>query len=123
ICGHSRHDIFHIVDKTHVEHAVGLIEYDGLECIKVDRLSFHKIFDTTWRTNDEVVTTRKISHLHTNRFTTNATHGKDTASVRKAHVIAFDLNRKLAGWSKNNDLLCTVVSNFVDERNKKCRCF
>ena len=47
-------DLAYVADESHVEHAIGLIEYEYLDSTEIDRAPLQMIEQTTGRGDDDV---------------------------------------------------------------------
>ena len=94
-------DLSHIVDKTHIEHAVGLIEDKHLDMRKVDAAALHVVEETAGSSYDDIDAAAKRAKLVVD--TDTAVNGQ-RAKVHETAVVDdafFDLEGKLASRCKN----------------------
>src|SRR3989344_2948538 len=118
--GHVREDEFHVMDETHVEHAIGLIEDDGIESCKIDDATLHKVFETAGSSNDHKGVLPQISNLRIDVGTADGTDREKSRAARKILKLLIDLERELARGDDDQDTLASVLNDFLQERNEKC---
>ena len=119
--GHPGHDESHVVDESHVEHAVRLVEDDGLEFGEDDELARDQILDPAGRADDEIVFVFQVAYLFLYRNAADATDGEYAHAFGEGSELGVDLDGQLAGRSHDEDLLLRIRADFVDERDEKSR--
>ena len=97
LLGQKRHDAAHVGNESHVEHAVGFVEHEGLDLLQVDRLLLHVVEQPPGGGHQELdaLAQRRGLRLHIDAA---EHHGAAQAGVLAvdAHAL-FDLRGELAG--------------------------
>ena len=84
----------HIVDKAHVEHAVGLVEHDGLDVVELDGTALHVVAQAARRRDDDLrVLFERVDLLADGRAAVQA----HDAHARKIDAKVAQLRRDLHG--------------------------
>lgn len=84
----------HIVDEAHVEHAVGLVEHDGLDVVELDGAALHVVAQAARRRDDDLrVLFERVDLLADGRAAVQA----HDAHARKVDAKVAQLRRDLHG--------------------------
>lgn len=94
-------DRSNVVDESHVEHAVSLVEHECADEVKLQYVTLHEVTKATWRTNNDVWTTTELLNLTVNVCTTHNKCREKLHTVREGTELLVNLLRKLASWSNN----------------------
>ena len=98
---HLGDDAPDVVDKPHVEHAVGLVEHQMLHRTKINQLAFEMVEQTARGGHQDLHTLAQRLHLRIHRHT--AVDGEDakrSVAAEVAHAL-LDLQREFAGGSQD----------------------
>ena len=102
--GHGGDDLSHIVDKAHIEHAVGLVEDQHLDMRKVDAAALHVVEESPRRGDDDIDAAAKGAKLVLDTYA--AVNGQ-RAKMQKSAVVDdafFDLEGQFARRRKDERL-------------------
>src|SRR3989344_2768737 len=75
---HVRENMLHVIDESHVEHPVGLVENNSAEFRKVENAAFEEVLQAPRRTNDHVRIAPKRRYLTVYVRAANAGNRADT---------------------------------------------
>ena len=97
LLGQKRHDAAHVGNESHVEHAVGFVEHEGLDLLQVDRLLLHVVEQPPGGGHQELyaLAKRRGLRLHVDAAEYHGTAQADVLAV-DAHAL-LDLRGELAG--------------------------
>ena len=90
-----------IVDKAHVEHAVGLVQHQNFDAIELHRVLVFQIQQPARRCYQHVHAAAQLHHLRVNA---DATENHQRADVEIAAIVTHvltNLRRQLAGWGQD----------------------
>ncbi len=118
---HRAHDLAHIADESHVEHAVSLVEYDGVEVRKRERTALHEVLEASRRTDDEVRITTQSAHLRLDASSSDAGYRVHVETLGEAVEFLFYLDGELARRHHDEHTLRTILNDLINERNEECR--
>src|SRR3989338_4853670 len=116
---HARHNIPHVVDEPHIKHSIRFVKDDSTKLVKKNLLLFHKVFKTTWCSDNKVVLITQLRNLPAYWHATHAAHGKDFKPSCKRLEFTVNLNSKLSGRHNDKHLLTRSSHYFVDKWNEK----
>ena len=92
----QRADALDVVDETHIEHAVGLIQHQHLQLRQVDTAAIEVVKQTAGCGNKEVDATRQLAVLYRIRRAAIKTYDTLTHILAVAHGLLSHLLRELA---------------------------
>ena len=104
------HDGAQLRLKSHVKHAVGLVENEIRASSKIGLAALEHIDEASRRGNANFDTALEISHLRSFGSTSKDAGGLDARGFTKLYGHFMDLLGKLAGGCQNEDLRNTRVS-------------
>ena len=99
--GQFGNDLFHVMDKAHVQHPVGLVQHKNFHISKVYKALSHKVVQTARARHQNVHT------LLEGRDLRSLTHTAENDGVTKLQILAVllkalaDLQRQLAGGGQD----------------------
>jgi hypothetical protein len=116
-------NLAHVMNETHVKHAIGLVEDNARDFVGLDKATVHQVHDASWSTDDELLMALEGADLGHDARTTYAGSREEAKRTRKLSELRFDLECKLAGWRENQYGFTLASNHLVDERQKKCSRF
>ncbi len=103
--GHLAEDALDVLDETHAQHLVGLVDDDGRELVELQRFAAQMILDTARRADDGVHAAAQLLELKVHaRAAIDGQHVKAFEVARVGLHCLGDLNRKLARGREHQQL-------------------
>src|SRR3989344_2496042 len=119
----EREDFAHVVNETHVEHAIRFVQNDRAEFRKVEHTAFDEIFDASWCPDDKIRIVAQAPDLRIDVGAADDAGGKKAGAVRKAPILLIYLKCKLARRDHDKNALFAIFHDFVEKRDKERACF
>ena len=116
---HSRHQETHIIDETHIKHAVRLIQDNGLKVPQIQTASFNKVFNPPRSSDNKIMAAAQVFNLARNRHTAHGADGKDTEAGSEFCKLLIDLDCQLPRRSDNKHVLFSVFHRLFQKRKDK----
>ena len=98
---HLGHHKFHVIYKTHIKHSVGFIQNNCVKSGQIQKLSFHQVFQSAGRTDDEIIVISEFRNLSADWRPADATNGKKFHLFGETLKLLVYLDGKFA--RRNND--------------------
>ena len=70
-----------IIFESHIEHLIGLIEHHIIHCLKIHLTPIHQVYESSWRSYNNLCTAAKLSYLLINGSTTIDSHDVETVDI------------------------------------------
>src|SRR3989344_3248965 len=119
ILGQALHHKAHIIDESHIKHAVRFVQDDGIEGVKTIHAALEQILETSRRADEKIVRATQVRDLPTDVCTPDGTNGKNAHPRGETAQFRINLNRELARRDNDEYFFTGIVPHFVDERNEK----
>ncbi|OQA30234.1 MAG: hypothetical protein BWY57_02961 [Betaproteobacteria bacterium ADurb.Bin341] len=118
-CRHSGNNQFNILDKTHVEHAVGFIEHQNFQLRKIDFAGIKVINQATRRRHQDFRILRQQLQLLGVRHAAQNGHHAQTADMRAIFVSGIGhLHGQFARWRQHQHArLCRLEARTLTTRS------
>ncbi len=89
------------MNEAHIEHAIGLIQHQHFNAVKLDRAALHVIHQTPWRGDQNIDTTAQFVDLRLHADTTENGHGLQWQMAAISDHALFHLGGQLARGCQN----------------------
>ena len=119
IPGNPFHDAAHIWQKSHVEHAIDLIEHEDVHIAKMERPLFEMIEQSSRRRDKHIDSAREVFALFP--VTDTAVHNGH-AQIGETPIIpkgGLDLRGQLAGWLQHETTKFSVMPERSQDRQSE----
>jgi hypothetical protein len=123
VCGQSLENGFDIGKEAHVQHAIGLVENDGVDMGEGDRAPLHMVDQTSGGSDGQIPGASQVVDLAAHVHSADEKNGPAPEVLPVFPGRAFDLAGQLAGGAQDENLVANpgplgaLVS--VERRQKK----
>ncbi len=121
ICRQVRHNPTHVMNESHIKHAIRLVEHDLREVSEVERFAFDEVLQATRGADNEVWVATQAVYLTTNVHATDTGNRVEMQITREPTELVFDLYGELASRHHDNGAHLVIAQSRINKRNKKRR--
>ncbi len=119
--GRILEDLLYVMDETHVQHAVRLVQDNGRESAGVDAPAIDEIEDAPRGADDEVIETLQLHDLRADSRAAHADGGEDLHAACKFAKLLFNLDGELARRGEDECPAFSVLYRGVDDGYQESR--
>ena len=125
-CGELGHNGADVVDKAHVEHAIGLVEHEAFHAVEAERIAANEVEQTARRGDQDLHAAKQCANLAAHRHAPNREGRFDAQMTAESAEALKDLARQLAGRTEHEDAaaflryLARRLGEAVQDRQCEC---